>query len=404
MYLNRASLFHLFISVLTLLCTAVVSSGDSIFSVNGLGQISYPVDGQARGMGGVNLAVLDGRGVSIINPAIIGVVDTTTVTAIFLFEQRKVKDAVSSTGFYSWGPKFVRLIVPISHGIVVGGGIAPYSDVNFHLSSKTEALSEPYTLHVSADGGTRLGSVTLAKNFGNKLFLGGGVNFIFGSITEEWTREFADPDFESSKDISDTHYFGQIFTGGIALRPHPRWSFGALYSFSKTIDATTERSSVLGTLAEEKNELEFPGAYGFGATYRLLPRLIIGADIYTRLWEDFRLNGSDVPEYENTTRYSLGCEITPTTEKLAPFYQKVPWRIGLYHEPWYYVDATGNRPCETFFTLGTSLFFKERRGVVDISLEIGRRGDIVENGAREWIFRQSLSIVGWERWFQKREY
>lgn len=404
-------------SVITIIFALVLTSvyatgwGDSIFSINGLGEISYPVDGQARGMGGITLAFLEGRGVSFINPAIVGAVDTTTVTAVFLFEQRKVKDSTSRTNIYSWGPKFMRLVVPISHGFVIGGGIAPYSDVNFHLrdtglhlGSDTGTPNEPYTLHVSADGGTRLGSVTLAKNFGNRLYFGLCANFLFGSITQEWRRDFSNSEFEDSDDLYDTHYFGQIYCGGIALRPHRRWTFGFLFSRSGTIEATTERSSVSGTMDQEKNELDFPDAYGIGTTCRLFPRVTIGADIYTRMWKKFRLNGTEVPEYENTTRYSFGCEVTPTPDKLASFFQKRPWRIGFYHKPWYYRDARGNRPSETFFTMGTSIFFKERRGTLDIALEIGKRGSIAENGAQEWVFRQSLSVVGWERWFQKRQY
>ena len=83
------------VSVLVWISAIALTWGDSIFSVNGLGEISYPVGGEARGMGGVTIASLDGRRVSLINPALIGGVDTTTVTALFLFEQRKFKDTVS---------------------------------------------------------------------------------------------------------------------------------------------------------------------------------------------------------------------------------------------------------------------------------------------------------------------
>lgn len=401
---NRTAGLKAILFTLVLIYTVATAWGDSIFSVNGLGEILYPVGGQARGMGGVNIAFLDGRGVSLINPALIGAVDNTTVTALFLFEQRKIKDEFYRTSISSWGPRFVRLVIPLSHGVVVGGGIAPFSDVDFHLSRSAEVFGELYTLNVSAEGGTRLGSVTLAKNFGNRLFLGAAVNFIFGSTTEEWRRDFVNPGYIDSDDLLKRSYYGQVYVGGIALRPHNRWTVGAIFSSSGTIDATTERSAVSGMLEDEKNCLDFPDVYGFGMTYRLMPRLIFGADVYSRLWEKFRLDGSQLPQYKNTPRFSFGCELTPSTDKTAPFYLKVPWRIGLYHEPWYYEDSSGNSLSETFFTLGTSLFFKERRGVIDFAVEIGRRGDVVKNGAQEWVFRQSFSIVGWERWFQKREY
>jgi len=390
--------------VLVSLLTAAFASGDSIFSVNGLGEISYPVGGQARGMGGVNVAFLDGRRVSFVNPAVIGAVDTTTVSALFLFEQRRIKDASSKSNINSWGPRFIRLIVPLSHGVVIGGGIAPFSGVNFHLSKHAEAFGEPYTLHVSAEGGTHVGSLTLAKNIGGRLFLGAGLNLIFGSMTEEWRRDFVNEGYVSSDDRITTSYYGQVYVGGMALRLHRRWSLGAVLSRSANINATIERSAASGAVREEEKRIDFPDAYGFGMTYRLTSRLVVGGDIFARQWETFAVDGAELPQYRNTVRLSLGCEMGPSADKMAPFYQRRPWRIGMYHEPWHYRDSSGNRPSETFLTLGTSLFFKNRRGVIDIAIEIGRRGDVTENGAQEWVFRQSFTVVGWERWFQQPEY
>ncbi|MFQ6094312.1 MAG: hypothetical protein ACE5OR_16830 [bacterium] len=210
--------------------------------------------------------------------------------------------------------------------------------------------------------------------------------------------------YVDSDDLLKTSYFGQAFVGGIAFRPHPRWSVGALFCRSGPIDATTNRSAVSGSLGEEKHRLDFPDAYGLGMTYRLTARLLVGGEVYTRLWEKFRLDEAQLPQYENTVRLAFGCELAPSTDKPAPFYAKAPWRIGAYHQPWPYKDSSGDRLSETFFTLGTSLFFKEGRGVVDLAIEIGRRGDVAKNGAQEWVFRQSFSVVGWERWFQKKEY
>lgn len=393
------------IILLLILATGVTAPwADSIFSINGLGELSYPIGGQARGMGGVNLAWVHGRGVSMINPAIIGAVDTTTATGLFLFEQRKIKDTFASTTVYSWGPRFVRLIVPLSHGFVAAGGIAPFSDVNYHLSRNEEAFGESYKLDVSAEGGLRLGSVTVAKNIGNKLFLGTAVNLIFGSITEEWKRDFVDQRFVDTNDLKTSSYYGQVYIGGITVRPHKRLTLGAMYSRSSDIRANIERRTVSGTLEKREIQVNFPHTYGLGMTFRLTPRFTVGSDVLARQWKEFRSDEAQIPQYKNTVRFSLGAELAPSPEKMAPFYFKLPWRCGFYHEPGYYKDTSGDRVSESFFSFGTSFFFKERRGVIDVAFEIGKRGLIQENGAQEWVFRQTLSIVGWERWFQKREY
>jgi hypothetical protein len=130
----------------------------------------------------------------------------------------------------------------------------------------------------------------------------------------------------------------------------------------------------------------------------------VGSDLYARLWKTYRRDEAKVPQYDNTVRFSFGLELAPSTDKAVALYKKLPWRIGVYHEPGYYIDSSGHRTQETFFTFGTSMLFKENRGAIDLAFEFGKRGNIFDNGAEEWVFRQSFSIVGWERWFEKRKY
>ena len=56
---------------------------------------------------------------------------------------------------------------------------------------------------------------------------------------------------------------------------------------------------------------------------------------------------------------------------------------------------------ERFLTFGLTLPFAEDQAALTIGFELGRRGDLSRNEAEETLYRQSVAICGWEKWFQR---
>jgi hypothetical protein len=57
---------------------------------------------------------------------------------------------------------------------------------------------------------------------------------------------------------------------------------------------------------------------------------------------------------------------------------------------------------EAFLSFGFGLPFPITVGQVDLAFEIGRRGDVSRFMYEDTIFRLSGSLVGSERWFERR--
>ena len=68
------------------------SRADSIFSVNGLGEVIHPSDIRGRAMGGVALGVDQPSNLSPLNPAVLASVDQFTVYAEAIPELRRIED------------------------------------------------------------------------------------------------------------------------------------------------------------------------------------------------------------------------------------------------------------------------------------------------------------------------
>ena len=76
---------------------------------------------------------------------------------------------------------------------------------------------------------------------------------------------------------------------------------------------------------------------------------------------------------------------------------RVPLRVGyLWRELSYKPSWASSAPTEFAFTAGLGLPFKQENGSFDVAVQIGARGDLETDRARERFLRFTLSMVGTE--------
>jgi hypothetical protein len=74
-------------------------------------------------------------------------------------------------------------------------------------------------------------------------------------------------------------------------------------------------------------------------------------------------------------------------------WKRIAWRGGYYQEPWHYTDPFGESIVERFVTVGAGIPFPQHAGWFDLSVELGTRGNIERNHARERVARIGIGIT-----------
>gem|GEM_PF-1257580 len=398
------------------------ASGTSIFSYHqqGLGYWEWRGDGRIMGMGGASVAVFDMSNPISVNPAVISAFEQTSLTATFLSQKREALDYKGLRGtFYDQYPRIFRAVVPLGYGIVMSVGLEPLSDVRMIWSSQATANGVSYRDSLEADGGLWAGTLQFARQFG-PFAAGIRVQMVRGRIITEWRRTILDASTPLTTSVLSTRRFvGGTFGLGAVYRLGEVWTFGAALDVPTTLDETDivslgtripsslypSHSDKFTIVSSDQNDtsattLKLPLGFALGASWRPGERLISAAEVEYRQWSQVS------SEFRNTWRVALGAEIRPSTNFKSFFLLQWPYRLGLRWEQ-HYIPAQSTQssrsyPNGWYVTTGLGIPIGAGLGQIDYAFEYGQRGSLGTNLARERVWRQTISIVGWDRWFVRR--
>jgi hypothetical protein len=288
-------------------------------------------------------------------------------------------------------------------GFALGLDLRQQSDFNFEIYQQTSVLDKGYTKSVTGSGGTSLVSLSLARNFGTSLYLGFRWGHLFGQTTKSWSGVFDDSDYQSSWTTWKVESTGAQMGGGIAFQLNHRFSIGASFTAAHEVEQKEERSSSFSSTVIETRTLQYPFTIGLGLAFRPNSKLITEFDVTTTKWSDLKIDGQPTPDFTDVLRVSAGCEFVPRSEKSSSYITRIPLRLGYTFEPWHLKTADGKKIYAHFLAMGIGLPFGRQGGRIDASLELGLRGDASSVGAEEKIIRGTLSLWGFEPWFQRRK-
>lgn len=384
------------------------AGADSVFSARGLGELVTPADIRGRGMGGVSVAVDDAWNLSRINPALISETSGFTIHAELIAEGRRVEDRGGETRSpRSTNFPLLRLTLPVPKIGVIGVGVGQYADVSYAFTNTDNVGGTLVTQTLRGKNGLNVLGLTYARRVRPDLAVGIDLDFLLGSYVDIWETSFDDPALLGSTDsLVVNHSRGPILRLGVLGRPHPRIRLGAAFTFGRDIEIRSEiRKTNVGARFLPTSELHLPASVALGMTGDLDAHWRLGADLVHTRWEtthlvlgtDPILNRTYVPTL-NVTRIAVGAEYRgDRSEEAEGLRQRIPLRLGYAWEPWHFRDAFGEKITEHLFTAGVGIPLPEDTGIVDISFELGYRGDREANGARERILRLGIGFTGQER-------
>jgi len=380
---------------------------DSIFSAHGLGEVVTPADVRGRGMGGASVAVPDRWNLSRINPALMAPIQGFVLHGELIRESRRIEDQDGevrrprSANF----PLF-RLAVPVPRVGAFGLGLAQYTDVSYELRRDGDVDGEPLTQILRGKNGLQLLELAWARAAHSQVDVGVALGFVLGSYIDIWENQFENPEFQDSIDsLIVNHSRGPVLSLGVVGAPDPRMRVGGALTFGRNIDLRPEIRSRSGSRRLPVSELHLPVSLALGASGDLDDHWRLAADVVHTRWaatdlnlgSDPLLNRSEVST-SNVTRLAVGTEYQgDRSGESRRLRDRIALRAGYGWEPWHFRDSFGEKIVDHFLTAGLGIPLPDDAGVVQFAFELGFRGDVDKNGARERVVRLGMGLAARER-------
>ena len=392
---------YIFIYIVLIFLTSETIYSQSIFSTIGLGQIRYFINTRSTGMGYTGLAVNDELSYNRVNPANSTSIKNTSFGAGFVFEGIKISQKnnslSSSLSRFNGG----SLSIKIKDGIVITGGLYPYSDYEFEFYSRISDAN--YSTNLIGNGGLSAGSGGIGVKITEELSLGFSLNRLFGRLEEQTLIDFDDLDYIDTRDNVDKILYGNYFTSGFTYKISEKIKTGGFFSTGTKLNGRIEFKHIYEKAGESpKINIKLPYSFGLGGTYKLNPKTIFGADLLIFKGSQFKDNNADVDFVKDAYRICFGGEITPSSQIFDEYLKKMSYRVGFFVNSPYLKDIDNSPIKEYFITCGLGFPFNRNRARLDFALELGMRGSRNNDLASEKIIRFAAGFSSSEAWFLKR--
>jgi len=387
-------------SLICLLALTDSSFAGSIFSRRGIGLLRYRDNVRAIGMGGAGMALGDSLSFYFFNPAAMTRVNLTRVQSDFRYERASVDLARnSSNGLLSNASvNSFGLAIPIKTGNVLALGVRPYSSTDFEFRQTTN--DSAFTESLSSVGGVSELYLGFAATFG-AWRVGATTDFYFGRINRIWRLDYVSDEFRNSEDIINRHFTGIGLHLGLQRQFGP-WQLGTAAGLPTRLNVKNELNTLGGfTGVISKTKLKLPFWWGAGLGFAPNRRWLISADYRTQRWGAVKPEELIGDRGVDTYDLSFGGEFIPSIDALAGYFKRMSLRLGGNYQQLPYEEPAGKKVQQWTVNLGLGFPFGRGYNRIDFAVELGQRGSLADNLARENIILIHAAIIGSERWFQR---
>lgn len=429
----RWLLFALLLLSAPLAPAASAQSDDagSVYSRFGLGTLQATPSAQLQGLGGSGTGLWSYNYPNLDNPASLGYQVVTRVAAGMQFQRLQVEDAQDNASTLRSGSLgAIQFAFPLlTNRLGVGAGFTPYSRVGYRVQTRGQLIVDPvagdtadYLINYEGSGGLQKISVGGGYRINPTLSVGLTGDLIFGIIEEGRRTTFLDVGFDETNLATTTQYrgvsatLGALFSPSNVLREDDALSLGVSFSLPTTLDA--ERARTLGESLDRdtletgiRGDVELPYSLRAGLAYQTDSRWRGVLDVRYEPWSQFSsdlalagFTPGGTSTLQDRLRLSGGVEVVPAaTDLLAPYLQRVAYRVGFYYEDLYASPDNSLNLNTMALTLGFGLPTLFPGTHLDITLEAGTRGTVDDGFVRDRFIGLGAALNIGERWFTQRK-
>jgi hypothetical protein len=394
----------------------------SPYSFYGIGSTKFKGTNDFVNMGGISV-YSDSTHINVLNPASYSNQMLTTFQVGATSSFYRLNSGIETEKAQKTTFDYLVMGFPVSKKIGVSLGLLPQTAVGYRF------VREDFT---SDD--KRLVSRYLGKGGVNKVYFGSGykinskfsvgidLQYFFGNINTE-SEKFEQGLLYGSKEVNESNLSGVSFNAGLKyntkLNTKLNFMSSLVYSPEAKLNSANVRNVSLISLTADGSTIPatVPTNVVVANTKLNIPsKLAIGAGVGNRKWFvggdiTFSGTGSQINRFdnyenvsfENATKVSFGGFFIPKFDSYKSYFSRVIYRGGFkFENTGLMINNTAIK--DKSVTLGFGLPISGTFSSLNLGVEYGNRGTVVNGLVREEYFSVSLGLIFNDKWFRKTLY
>ncbi|RVU23544.1 hypothetical protein EOJ36_10725 [Sandaracinomonas limnophila] len=395
---------------------------NSPYSYIGLGEVDQNVAPSQVGMGGIGVATSNGIYINTQNPALLARNRYTVFEAGANVERKTMQDLRQSQRLFGGNYKYLALLLPVSSRWTMSFSLSPYSTIQYETKSfrRLNVLGlDSLIYNYSGQGNISKLGISNGVRIGKGVYLGLETNVLFGNVIRSvGTQNMSDGQYYKVQLEKRMDYAGLTFKGGAAYQT--KVGKDLFLTLGTTLDLTSQSNATeisrfviydLGGLNVINADTvgkstpftqHLPVTTKFGVSLEKAANWTIGIDYSMTDWskiDNFLGNSATLPK---TYKVAVGAELTPDFEAVSNYFKRISYRAGFnYATTPYSILNSGKFATEMNLTLGIG-FPLRNLSYFNLSYQLGKRGDITNQGLEEQFHRLTIGLTLSDLWFVKQ--
>jgi len=363
--------------------------------------------GMSLSMGGSGCAVFDEYNVMLKNPSNLGNINKAIFSALYSIDILRVSESQSHTNFISSQPNQISVGIPL--GVVGTFGLSynlksirnAYFRDNISLDyADTNAV---FKYGISSTGGLTSYQVGWGYSIFKLIQVGLAYQRFYFLCQQTKLSSFIFSGVQTdSRDSTNILSIGNGFSAGIMANIFNvkagikgEYFLESTARYSHALYANSQTTAIFDTETKKTSTLKPPPTLSLGISYDISQEWLASLDADFVFW-----NLSLIPDFLSndllslTTGFSLGTQYIPAPNLLSPKY----WEIIRYRAGFRYTQLPSKNAYEYMISLGAGLPLGKGSGVLDVSLEAGRRKNTLFGNYNEDIIRIGIGFNGGKKW------
>ena len=391
------------------------------YSGFGIGTVNKYSNAILDGMGSTSYAIQNPYFINFRNPASYAAFDSLSFVAdaaatIYVTTLASGAD-IQKNSFAR--PSYIAIGLPVTPHWRTSVGVVPYSTVGYNIEdTKTIDNVGNVSYDYSAKGGLNQLYWGNAFKICKGLSIGLNASYMFGTISNTRNTSFDGNNFYNSYINDSYHLDGIHLTGGVQyifkVKEKHKIGLGVVYGntayiwakekllinyYQGTYSSVTTYDTVYYN-DQTRSNLYIPQSVGGGLSYTFNDQVLVAADVTWNNWAKYQFFGQG-DSLRNSITASVGAQYTrdPLSNK---FFRKMTFRIGARYstgELWLH-----SKPINEFgvsLGVGIPLSSFNTHSSINIVLEYGKLGTLLNDLVRQNYFRFTLNFTLQEKWYQR---